>query len=210
MAVAGALSTESGAQDGPLDHPFAPSDAPPAPARESRLPTVAPPFGPPALPPAPPAPAPAAAAAADRLLEALRTRELTAQLLDQMPAMVGPLLPPAATAEERAAVEELLGAVIGFLDERIGYDAVRDDYAAIYAQAYTEREMMELADFFESDLGRRYVDAMPELIVQSTEIAQRRLAGVMPELAELIRTEGERLGLDGGARADGSRSAPER
>ena len=136
--------------------------------------------------------APGHAAAAERLLEALRTRELTAQMMEQLPAMIAPVL-PAGDGTDAAARDELMRSAIEFIDARIGYDALEDDYVALYVAAYDEADTVALADFFESDLGRRYTDAMPGLLTATGQLVQERLGAAMPELIEHLQAEAERL-----------------
>ena len=140
------------------------------------------------------APEPDHAAAAERLLEALRTRELTAQMMEQLPAMIAPVL-PAGDDIDVTARDELMRSAIEFIDARIGYDALEDDYVALYVEAYDEADTVALADFFESDLGRRYTDAMPGLLTATGQLVQERLGAAMPELVAHLQAEAERLSI---------------
>jgi len=134
---------------------------------------------------------PAASAAAERLLEATRVEELTESMYGQISQMISGMAPADVTAEEREAMDSAMQKVMALMRERIGYAVLKDDYVRIYADAYTVDDMNALSDFFDTELGQRYLDKTPEVMAASAALAQERMMAVMPELMEVMQSEME-------------------
>ena len=73
-----------------------------------------------------------------------------------------------------------------FMADAMSWDAVGDDLARVYAEAYTEAELRELGVFYATDLGQKTIQLMPVLMQQGMEIGQQVVLERQPELERRI------------------------
>ncbi|MBN1912664.1 MAG: DUF2059 domain-containing protein [Pirellulales bacterium] len=117
-------------------------------------------------------------AAADDLLAAMKVKEnqiaTAKQMLDAMVAQ-SPVL-----QAQKDILEE-------FLKECLAWDAVKDDFAKMYMEEFTESELEELAAFYRTPVGKKLADKTPVLAGKGAKIASARVQKKMPELQQKIR-----------------------
>jgi len=80
-------------------------------------------------------------------------------------------------------------AIEAFFTKYMGWDALRGDVAALYAKNYTADELKELNKFYQSALGQKTVQIMPQLAAASAQIGQSRMMKHMPEMKAIIEAE---------------------
>jgi len=76
-----------------------------------------------------------------------------------------------------------------FFTKYMGWEAQRGDIAALYAKNYTTKELQELSKFYQTKLGQKTVQIMPQLAAASAQIGQSRMMKHMPEMQAMIETE---------------------
>ena len=76
-----------------------------------------------------------------------------------------------------------------FFTKYMGWEAQRGDIAALYAKNYTAAELKELNKFYQTPLGQKTVQIMPQLAAASAEIGQSRMMEHMPEMKAMIEAE---------------------
>lgn len=115
-------------------------------------------------------------AAARDLLAASNTREnfIKAMELGMEQGGMGELTP---------AVRQVLR---DFMDEHFRYEDMEPEFIRVYADAFTEQELRDLAAFYRTPLGRRVVETLPEITAASQRIAMERMQNVMPQLMQAI------------------------
>jgi len=80
-------------------------------------------------------------------------------------------------------------AIEAFFTKFMGWEAQKGDIAALYAKNYTVEELKELNKFYQSPLGQKTVQIMPQLAAASAQIGQSRMMQHMPEMKAMIETE---------------------
>ncbi|SFZ98439.1 hypothetical protein MNB_SV-5-1286 [hydrothermal vent metagenome] len=80
-----------------------------------------------------------------------------------------------------------------FFTKYMGWDAQRGDIAALYAKNYTVEELKELNKFYQTPLGQKTVQIMPQLAAASAQIGQSRMMEHMPEMKAMIESELKKL-----------------
>lgn len=73
-----------------------------------------------------------------------------------------------------------------------GWDSVKEDYAALYQEAFTEEELRALTRFYRTQVGQKILRLQPQLMEEAMRIGERRLDDNIHELRQVIR-ERERL-----------------
>ena len=84
---------------------------------------------------------------------------------------------------QMAAVEDVMR---DFFTKYMSFEVLRDDYALLYADTYSEEDLRGLIAFYQTPLGQRVVATMPDLTAASMELGQRATAEHMPELQQAI------------------------
>jgi uncharacterized protein len=71
-------------------------------------------------------------------------------------------------------------------------DALSNDFTMIYAEVLTEEELQGLINFYKSDVGRKYVQKMPEITRRMMQVNQARTQEIQAKLQERIKASIER------------------
>jgi len=96
-------------------------------------------------------------------------------------------------ADAQPVMDEFVGAIADKVAESVGSDDFKADVAAVYSETFSEEELREIVDFYQSPLGRKWIDRMPELMQKSMQISQTRMQAIAPELTKISETYGTRL-----------------
>ena len=80
-----------------------------------------------------------------------------------------------------------------FLTEYLGWEALRDDLTRLYAAAFTEGELHEIAAFYRTPTGQKAVAMMPTLMTEGMQLGQRAVQEQMPELERRILVRSREL-----------------
>lgn len=73
-----------------------------------------------------------------------------------------------------------------FLAKYITWDALKDQYADIYANAFSEDELREMAAFYRTETGQKLARLTPALLRQGIELGDRAVQQHLPELQQMI------------------------
>ena len=76
-----------------------------------------------------------------------------------------------------------------FFTKYMGWEAQRGDIAALYAKNYSTEELKELNKFYQTPLGQKTVQLMPQLAAASAQIGQSKMMAHMPEMKTMIESE---------------------
>jgi len=91
--------------------------------------------------------------------------------------------------QAKPELEAIKPAIETFFTKYMGWDALRGDVAALYAKNYTPDELKKLNKFYQSELGQKTVQIMPQLAAASAQIGQSRMMKHMPEMKAMIEAE---------------------
>jgi hypothetical protein len=73
-----------------------------------------------------------------------------------------------------------------FMAKYLGWESVKPGMMQMYAEAFTEPELRELAAFYRTPLGQKAMTQMPELVQKGGAIGQKAVQDHLPELQEAI------------------------
>ncbi len=124
----------------------------------------------------------------EKLLVLTNTEKNTENLLEQIKkAQIAQLneldLPP--EKEERA--KELQRKIFDLLYDELNWESLKPEYVELYAAAFSEEELGQMVDFYESPAGQRLIEKMPFLVRKSSELVQGRVQKVLPKIRQLMR-----------------------
>ena len=116
--------------------------------------------------------------------------ELALQLLEamRMPEQIEASLATVVATQTRLNpdVPGLGEALREFLARYVTWNAMKEEYAEIYAGAFTEEELREMAAFYRSPTGQRLARATPQLTRLGAELGERTLRAHAAELDAMI------------------------
>ena len=65
--------------------------------------------------------------------------------------------------------------LLAFYRRALGFEALKDDLAAIYVREYTEEELRELIRFYSSPVGRKSVTVEGKLVPEFAALLERKI-----------------------------------
>lgn len=122
--------------------------------------------------------------AALRLLDAMDMRVNLANTVEQV---------TLAEVEKNPKLEPYKGVMLEFMNKYMGFDNIKSELADIYANAFTQTELEELARFYQTPVGKKILQKLPELTVEGARLGQRKVEEHLGELQVMISREAERI-----------------
>jgi len=116
--------------------------------------------------------------------------ELALQLLEamRMPEQIQASLATVAATQARMNPDlPGLGDLLReFLARYVTWDALKDEYAELYAGAFTEEELREMVAFYRTPTGQKLARATPQLSRLGAELGERVMRAHAADLEEMI------------------------
>lgn len=134
------------------------------------------------------------AADAERFLLLARADKLAVPVYGQVREMFAQRFAESSGSQaDRALLEAYQAKADAALDKAVGWDKLKPDMVALYTRHFSEAEMRELIAFYDSPLGKKVVESMPQLTAQSAQLTQAKLQGAVPEVNQLLAEMGDKL-----------------
>jgi hypothetical protein len=73
-----------------------------------------------------------------------------------------------------------------FLQKYIGWDAMKEDIAAMYMRAFSEQELKQMNAFYITPTGQKVITVVPELVQERNQLAMQRLQQHIGELQKMV------------------------
>jgi len=83
-------------------------------------------------------------------------------------------------------LEVVRDTIENFFQKYMGWDAIKEEIAALYAKNYSKEELEKMNSFFASEVGQKYIALTPKIAAASAQIGQSKLHGRMGELRKMI------------------------
>lgn len=77
--------------------------------------------------------------------------------------------------------------IMDWFSEFFKWELLKDLYVDIYSEVFTEEELKELIKFYQSPIGQKLLEKMPELMQKSMEKTQEIVLNKMPEFQERLQ-----------------------
>ncbi len=85
---------------------------------------------------------------------------------------------------EMAQVEDIMRS---FMSKYMSYESLKPDMVAMYAAAFTEQELRDIATFYATPLGRVVLTKLPQMSAKGAALGQQRVQEHLPELLEAVQ-----------------------
>lgn len=124
--------------------------------------------------------------AAKRLLEVSRSAEIIDTMYDSMGTQFEGMADQMGITEDlRPVFDRHMERVFQVLREEITWEKMEPYMVDAYVQVYTEQELSELTEFYESPIGQKLLDKMPEMMAVTMELTQGMMGGFYERFGEL-------------------------
>ena len=117
-------------------------------------------------------------AAVQRLLQVTRVREMTEGSLETM---------LDAQLRQMPQLAPYAGILRDFYREQMDWKILEPEFTRLYLEVFTEPEVRELIDFYQTPLGQKMLTKLPALLAKSNEMSMRRVQAAMPQLMERLQ-----------------------
>ena len=91
-----------------------------------------------------------------------------------------------APASKKALLETYQAKANTALDQAIGWDKLKPDMVKLYTANFSESELNDLVKFYQSPLGKKVLEKMPQLTHQSAQMTQAKLESAVPVVNKLL------------------------
>ena len=88
--------------------------------------------------------------------------------------------------EANPAFKSVEGKIKAFYEKYIGWDAMKDDLAKLYAKYFNAKELKDIAAFYKTPTGKKVLQKMPKLSMEGQLLTQSRLRPHLEELKKLL------------------------
>ena len=124
--------------------------------------------------------------AATELFEAMHSEEAVQQTFDRVFSQMPELQTQMGVPEDRQAKsEQYMKEVTMVFREVMTWERMRDQFIVVYAEVFTEQELRELADFYTSPIGKKYVEKQPEMAQAAMKITGEMMRELMPRIKKI-------------------------
>lgn len=73
-----------------------------------------------------------------------------------------------------------------FFARYMSWEELRDDYARLYADSFTEAELREMAAFYRTPTGQKMARLTPSLMARAAKLGENAVQANLPELQRML------------------------
>jgi len=121
-------------------------------------------------------------AKAEELLQLMQGDQMIKMMEPMMKGMAG-MVKPDMPVEERAKIGEMQRKIMALVADRL--NKARPALAKIYADTYTEEEIDGILAFYNSPVGKAFLEKMPEVMRRSAPVVMVLMGGLQPEIKKM-------------------------
>lgn len=88
--------------------------------------------------------------------------------------------------EDSEKISLMQGKVMDAIAKGLGWDNLKGDYIAIYADVFAKEELEGLITFYKTPVGQKLIKKQPELMQKRFEVSQKQMATIMPKIQEVM------------------------
>lgn len=98
--------------------------------------------------------------------------------------------------QQEPAMKPYKAVMLEFFAKHMSYESLKPQMIEIYAESFTAEELKEISKFYLTPVGKKVMQAMPELSAKGAQLGMERVQDNLPELEKMIEKEAERLGKE--------------
>lgn len=131
-------------------------------------------------------------AAVENLLKAMHTEQMLDTTANNVITQVdhftqGAKQQATLTTDQANAIQKAEDDAHDSVRKELSYGAFKDGFVKIYADAFSEDELKQLTNFYNSPVGQKFTDQQPNIGKQLGQLTQQKLRAVMPGVVAKLR-----------------------
>jgi hypothetical protein len=139
----------------------------------------------------------ASAESVDRLMQAMRVEAQLEVIYNQtLPAMQNAMKQSLGAQLKSDEAQRMFDAVMprvnAVIREELSWARLKPDFAAIYAETFTQQEIDGLIAFYQGPVGSVLVAKQPQLSQRSMQLMQQRMGPMMQKVMQVTKDEVEK------------------
>jgi uncharacterized protein len=96
-------------------------------------------------------------------------------------------LPPGADSAEASRIfNEVFAKEMQLFREEMGWSALKEDYIKMYSSSFSQAEIDGFINFYESPIGKSYLEKIPLITEKSREITEKKFELILPKFKKII------------------------
>ena len=116
--------------------------------------------------------------AAKELFDVMKLKEIYAKIVDDATQSLVKRAPKLKSVQSK---------IHAFYNKYIGWDALKDDMAKIYAKYYSAKELEELTNFYKTELGKKTLKMLPKISMESRRLGMKNVMDHQKELQDIVQ-----------------------
>ena len=127
-------------------------------------------------------------ASIEELLEVSNVKSMIDAMHDQLGQMLEQMSTQLQVAEsEKPIMDKFMSNVDNLIREEVSWEKMEGPIFEIYQKHFSEKEVLDLTAFYQTDSGQAMVRKMPDLMQDSMLVSQGMMGSVLPKVMELAQ-----------------------
>ena len=124
----------------------------------------------------------------DAIFKITKVEETQKRIFDQIQNMMAAQAPPpGASAESKAASQELSKKIMDLVAQKMSWERMRPIWVRLYDETFTEDELDGMLAFYQSAAGEAMLQKMPVLLTKTMSVAQQQMTELTPEIQKMTK-----------------------
>jgi hypothetical protein len=85
------------------------------------------------------------------------------------------------------------GVMLNFFSKYMSYQSMKPELVDMYGNAFSAGELREITAFYQTPVGRKSMQLMPELMAKGSQIGAQRIQANMGEFKNMMAAEAEKI-----------------
>lgn len=87
--------------------------------------------------------------------------------------------------DQQEAFDHYIAKVVELMKEELSWDKMKKPMIDIYLEHYTEKEIQDILNFYQSESGRSMVEKMPAVMKDSMQLSQNMMQSFFPKMQSM-------------------------
>ena len=136
-------------------------------------------------------------AAALAVLDATLAQDVIPQAMYQLKASYAHLVKDLPLKREHREIEtRYREQAFELANKRLNWERIQPEFIALYTSTYAEQELKDIATFYRTETGKKYLKNMPATLRQSSQLVQAQMRDIRGEFQQIITQLELATGID--------------
>ncbi len=125
---------------------------------------------------------------AAKLLEVMEVGKMLNQSFDSMKKMQGEMTKKLVeNAKDQKIAIKHQQEIMDLMKKELSWDNLRPEFEKLYAETYSAEELEALINFYQSPIGKKFIEKQPEMQKKSMIMVQKVVMRIMPQIQALSK-----------------------